>query len=170
MHIWRGVAAITLCALGLTACGGSGAGPLPGPTAATTAVPTGTVTPAILVAYARQVTPTLKTTVSQLDSIIHEIKSTSDMESLAADCAQAGAVLSTDSNAFQTIATPKQARSYFSDAVNGYGTSLVGFNDCSTAADARSKANLRSAGSELASAAANLTRARNGISSWSAHS
>jgi hypothetical protein len=145
----------------------AGCGSKAASTTGVTPTPSPTPLPSALVTYASNVTATLKTSIAAVDHMRREMSTSGDMEAVAYDCGQVGTLLSTDSSSFATVSPPAQARGYFASAQRGYNAALTASTDCSTAADARSKLDLRAAISEFASALSNLASAQHGIAAWS---
>lgn len=160
MHTVRVAAALGL-ALVLAGCGSKATTPPP-----PTATATGQVTPE-MVSYSQLVSPTLKTTLSQLSHLISELQSSSDMDKIAFDCAHLGGAFQAENTAVQGVAPPSQANTYYSDAVKGYGVALGASDTCAVAADARQTGDLASAARNFSRAFDSLNTAESGIGPWS---
>ncbi len=164
MHTVRIAAALGL-ALVVAGCGNKAAPPT-GPTA-TAANPQATAVPQDLITYAQLVSPTLKTTLGQLSHLISELQTSSDMDKIAYDCARDGGAFQADNTAVQGVTPPStQARSYYNDAVKGYGIALTASDTCAVAADARVPGDLASAASAFSRASDSLHTAQTGIAPW----
>jgi hypothetical protein len=158
LHTVRVAAALGL-ALFVAGCGSKPVAQGPGPT------PTGQISPELIL-YAQTVSPTLKTTLSQLSHLISELQSSSDMDKLAFDCAHEGGALQADDTAVQGVAAPSEASSYYSDAVKGYSIALGASDTCAVAADARQPGDLASAARNFSRAFDSLNTAESGIAPW----
>lgn len=164
MHYLRPIAVLAFLALLAPGCGGTNPG---ASSTAATATPQATTIPPELATYAQDVLPLLSTSTQLVDSLVKELATSRDMETIAQDCATAGSTLAADNTGFQSAVPPAPARKYFDSTVSAFDTALTATSDCSTAADTRTPRDLAAAAASLGRASRDLTTVRNGISQWS---